>query len=247
MKIKHGTVFALCLLLLFGLPVSIQAEDYPTVNVIINNSYMRSDVPAILKDGRTLVPLRAVSENLGAQVEWNGDINTVYIDSVEAGQEVGSEEELYQALVMYIAAQVRMADIMDAGATLTNKDKWDMLFTIYTLEKAEQILIGKNYSGDLGNIQLDTLQALAELKSCSWMIWRGYNGEYSKLETAKGYLQFLSLIYEERPAVVWYNANVKRLGTTYGTFNASGILGNEQDYRAWLTKNMYLIGTLPEV
>jgi hypothetical protein len=37
------------------------------------------DTAALLKDNRTFVPLRFVSEALGATVEWKDDIKTVYI------------------------------------------------------------------------------------------------------------------------------------------------------------------------
>lgn len=41
------------------------------VNVIMGGSDVISDVPAILFDSRTLVPVRFISENLGAEVSWN--------------------------------------------------------------------------------------------------------------------------------------------------------------------------------
>lgn len=37
------------------------------------------DVPPMLVDDRTLVPLRAISESLGCNVEWNEAEQTVYI------------------------------------------------------------------------------------------------------------------------------------------------------------------------
>lgn len=39
------------------------------------------DQPAVLMDGRTLVPLRFVSEAFGCNVEWDGDTQTIYITS----------------------------------------------------------------------------------------------------------------------------------------------------------------------
>ena len=43
----------------------------------LNGSEIKLDVPAKIVDGRTLVPLRAVSEGLGTKVVWLGDIKTV--------------------------------------------------------------------------------------------------------------------------------------------------------------------------
>lgn len=37
------------------------------------------DMPATLLNGRTMVPLRAISEGLGAEVEWNEEASSVHI------------------------------------------------------------------------------------------------------------------------------------------------------------------------
>lgn len=39
----------------------------------------RIDVPAMIFNGRTLVPVRAFCESLGSEVEWDGDTRTAYI------------------------------------------------------------------------------------------------------------------------------------------------------------------------
>jgi hypothetical protein len=43
------------------------------------------DVPASMINGRTMVPLRFVSESLGAEVAWNGRTQTVMIDTTGRG------------------------------------------------------------------------------------------------------------------------------------------------------------------
>ncbi|MEG1662326.1 MAG: copper amine oxidase N-terminal domain-containing protein, partial [Clostridiales bacterium] len=48
-----------------------QAWAYPAVTVLVNGSKVAMDVLPIIEDGRTLVPVRAVGEALGASVEWN--------------------------------------------------------------------------------------------------------------------------------------------------------------------------------
>ncbi|MCL2235405.1 MAG: copper amine oxidase N-terminal domain-containing protein [Defluviitaleaceae bacterium] len=40
------------------------------------------DVPPMITNGRTLVPLRAISEGMGAVVEWEGDTRTVIIETI---------------------------------------------------------------------------------------------------------------------------------------------------------------------
>jgi len=46
---------------------------------IVNNKEKNFDTAAIIKQSRTFVPLRFVSEALGAKVDWNGTTNTVNI------------------------------------------------------------------------------------------------------------------------------------------------------------------------
>ena len=47
--------------------------------MIVNGIEKDLDVPAQLINNRTLVPVRAISEAFGCQVEWNGKIKTVII------------------------------------------------------------------------------------------------------------------------------------------------------------------------
>lgn len=59
-----------------------------TVEIVIGNEIMKVngqpvklDVPAQIVEGRTLVPLRAVSESLGVHVNWSKETRTVSISS----------------------------------------------------------------------------------------------------------------------------------------------------------------------
>ncbi len=55
---------------------SIQVYDIATDN----QSDIELDVPAMVINNRTMVPLRAICEALGADVEWESNTQTVYID-----------------------------------------------------------------------------------------------------------------------------------------------------------------------
>lgn len=52
----------------------------------IGNTEVILDVPAKLKDGRTFVPVRFVSEALGAKVVWDSATNTAFIDYETLGR-----------------------------------------------------------------------------------------------------------------------------------------------------------------
>lgn len=65
-------IFTLLLLAIFSYPA--QASQ-PTV--FLNGQQLSFDVPPIIDEGRTLVPLRAIFESLGAAVEWDQNTSTV--------------------------------------------------------------------------------------------------------------------------------------------------------------------------
>lgn len=49
----------------------------------VNGEAKYLDVPASLINDRTMVPVRAISESLGCSVEWDGNTNTVIINTAE--------------------------------------------------------------------------------------------------------------------------------------------------------------------
>jgi len=51
--------------------------------IVVNGQSMTLDVPPKLIGGRTLVPVRAVSEGLGAEVEWDAVYKRVIIEIPE--------------------------------------------------------------------------------------------------------------------------------------------------------------------
>lgn len=54
-------------------------SGYPIVRIIADGREIRGDVPGVILEGRTMVPVRFISEALGAVVEWEGDTYTVNI------------------------------------------------------------------------------------------------------------------------------------------------------------------------
>lgn len=52
-------------------------EGVGVITVILNGEKVLFDQEPIIKDGRTLVPIRAIFEALGASVEWNQETQTV--------------------------------------------------------------------------------------------------------------------------------------------------------------------------
>ena len=55
----------------------VQGED---IKVLVNNELIQFDVAPVIINGRTLIPIRAVVEKMGCNVEWDGDLQVVYIE-----------------------------------------------------------------------------------------------------------------------------------------------------------------------
>ncbi|MEW6573491.1 MAG: copper amine oxidase N-terminal domain-containing protein [Bacillota bacterium] len=56
-------------------------KGYPMASVKVDGRLVEGDVPAVIMDGRVMVPLRLVSESLGASASWDGHNGTALISS----------------------------------------------------------------------------------------------------------------------------------------------------------------------
>jgi len=83
------TLILLCTLLMC-LGFTVPSLAAPTV--ILDNQRLSFDVPPTIENGRTLVPLRAIFEALGADVEWDGQTRTVTAakDNIQIKLQIGS-------------------------------------------------------------------------------------------------------------------------------------------------------------
>lgn len=52
-------------------------KKFPYVTVTYNGEMIMFDQKPVIEEGRTLVPLRAIFEKLGAEIDWNGETSTV--------------------------------------------------------------------------------------------------------------------------------------------------------------------------
>ena len=64
-------MLAFLLLLMLALTASAEA-----VSLYVDTDLIQTDVPPTIVDGRTLVPMRAIFEALGAEVDWDGETRT---------------------------------------------------------------------------------------------------------------------------------------------------------------------------
>ncbi len=71
MSIKKIAVTVLTGSLVIALIVSASLASSQNIKLFVNGKEIATDVPPQIVDGRTLVPVRVVAEQLGAKVEWD--------------------------------------------------------------------------------------------------------------------------------------------------------------------------------
>lgn len=64
------------LLVILILSVTVFAQD---INIVINGNTIETEDNPYIKEGRTLVPIRLISENLGIKIDWDGDNREVLL------------------------------------------------------------------------------------------------------------------------------------------------------------------------
>ena len=55
-------------------------SDKKAITILVNGKEVKTDSPAFIKDGRTMVPVRFISEALGLKVDWDQATRTVTVD-----------------------------------------------------------------------------------------------------------------------------------------------------------------------
>ena len=99
---KTKKLFLVALLLFAFIPFNLFANS--EVKLWINGSYVTTDVAPVIENGRTLVPIRVISENLGLEVDWNKDLKQITVSQADdhfifvIGQNFYTKDEIKQDL-----------------------------------------------------------------------------------------------------------------------------------------------------
>ena len=115
--------------------------------IVVNNEAI--DIPSYIQDDLTYVPLRAVSENLGANVDWDGETGTVTITTGSSGQLIPKIVERLSPSVVGIIGNV------DGGAAASYQDKYADGVAIGTgvvVKAGGEILTNAHVVKDMSNI-----------------------------------------------------------------------------------------------
>ncbi|PRO66292.1 NlpC/P60 family protein [Alkalicoccus urumqiensis] len=78
--------------------VQSSAPTYETANVVVNGDTLNTDQDAVTKDGRTLVPMRAIFEEMGAVVQWDSSSKRVtgHLDGKKVALTIGNKRATAQ-------------------------------------------------------------------------------------------------------------------------------------------------------
>ncbi len=182
-------VFLLCFVLIFvTLTSNVFAEKYyyndkwnehnEIVKLFYNNEFISTDVPSLIVDGRTLVPVRAFFENLGADVLWNDVKKEVTIQSDKFKIILGIDSYIAYvdgaALLLDVPAKI-VADSNNIGRTLVPvrfisehlgyKVTWnETTYSVYVGERAEVESITKITTAKSGLTDFITINLTADAK-----------------------------------------------------------------------------------
>lgn len=86
------------------------------VRLYLNRTEMKSDVPARIVNGNTLVPVRIISEGIGAEVNWSPNEQKVTVE--KNGLNIQLTINKTAATVNGVRHDLEVAPVLDSGTTL---------------------------------------------------------------------------------------------------------------------------------
>ena len=124
-------------------PIEDRATDTSAeVKVFVNGNLLISDQPAFIQEGRTLVPVRAIFEALGASIDWDPDTRTVtaVMDDVvitlviDSNIMLRNEESILLDVVAQIVGGRTMVPARAVAEALGATVEWDPIERIVYIE-----------------------------------------------------------------------------------------------------------------
>lgn len=153
-KIKISLI-AILLVSVFLIGSIEKPEASRTINLIIDGRDVTSQAMPIIENGRTLVPVRFISEELGAKVIWNKDDRTALIE--KGGNSVLLK--IGSRLISYNEGEDYQ--LSDVEPKLLNKDEQGNAMTYVPLRLIGNALnIGVEWNNEESNIYIDSSKAI---------------------------------------------------------------------------------------
>lgn len=156
-------------------------------NAKVNDSAINLSVPAQVKNGKTLVPLRFISESLGANVQWNQKTQTVTITGDSNSGKM--EKEKLEIPTLKLGETYSDNQIEVTLKKVEYVDGVDKGFNVYlsVTNKSEKPLI---YPGGL-RFKINESKYEKEINDIGYVNHFDSNGYIYKGETTEGHYQYL--------------------------------------------------------
>jgi len=120
-------------------------EGFSIVNIFINGNKITGDVPAINFHGRTMVPVRLVSEELGANVQWDGNTASVYIVSEDTNYSNSTQSDT-STIKLYTKIMHQYNLLEELGRSLSDSGSGlNTVITAHLSENMTDALISDSY------------------------------------------------------------------------------------------------------
>lgn len=113
---KRFSSLLVVMVMLLLIPNAVSAASsakLPAISINIDQKTITSDVPPVIINNRTLVPLRVISENMGAQVFWDNKARKVTVVKPDFTLELFIDKTAYQANGQAVTADVSPQIIND--------------------------------------------------------------------------------------------------------------------------------------
>jgi hypothetical protein len=82
----------------------------PYIKLVINGQQVSTDVPPQIVNGTTLVPIRVISESLGAKVDWDGNTQTVSVTMPRETLEAHTVDTFWNTYYSDIVTEPKIGD-----------------------------------------------------------------------------------------------------------------------------------------
>ena len=169
MKLKRLT--AICVAAVCVIGCSAAAEQ--AAKVYVNGQQLDTD--AYIINDRVYVPLRAVSESMGAEVEWDNDTRSAYVEQKEETAVINTVKSVGQSVVAIVGTYKSDAISVDAqnynelyahGTGVIIKSNGTILTNAHVVKDIQNLTVifanGDSYSGSVQHI--DEISDLAVVK-----------------------------------------------------------------------------------
>ena len=156
-------------------------NGFDIVKVFVGGNEVVNDVPAVIMDGRTMVPIRVISEQLGMSVDWDSSTNTAVINDYSKFQ-----VQLYVDYSHMLTRLEMIANNVDAHAFNAESIFRTILVNKNTRETEKMI---QDYIDDLDSLS----DMLNSYKTTHLNIFTYYDSLESK-QLLEEYMYYFSIV-----------------------------------------------------